>query len=131
MTKKPARKPGREIGKDKRSPANNVFLTLTLVPLVIGILLIVAWGLDFEFFDWPQAELIVGIMFLLMAFAASNAVLKKWRLAIGWGLLMLADLAVLAWLQVWAQIVAIIIGLVGLGFLLAEFYTQYTKNKQS
>jgi len=43
--------------------------------------------------------------------------------------LMCADLVLLAWLEVWAQVVAIGIGLIGLMLLVMEFYRQYQSGK--
>jgi hypothetical protein len=128
MSKKTKRKAGPELAEEKRSPASNVFLTLTLVPLIVGVLLIGAWALDLRIISDPQAQVVVGVLFFLLSFAASNALMRRWRLAVGWGLLMVADLAVLGWLQLWAQIIAIVLALVGLGFLLVEFYKQYRQN---
>ncbi len=115
--------------KEKRSPARNVWLMLTLVPLIIGILLIFAWAMDFLLLEDPQAQLFVGIFFFLLSFAASNALQKRRGLAIGWALLMLADLILLAWLNLWAQIAAILVGVAGLGFILVEFYRQYRQGQ--
>jgi len=106
-----------------------VLLTLTLVPLVVGLLFIGAWVLDVSVLDDPQAQVTVGILFFLFSFAASNALQKRWRLAAGWGLLMCADLVILAWLELWAQVAAIVLGLVGLGFLAVEFYRQYRQGQ--
>jgi len=100
-----------------------------LVPLVIGVLLIGAWVLDIEIFEDPQAQITVAVLFILLGFAASNAMQKRWRLAAGWGLLMIADLIILAWLNVWAQTVAIGIGVMGITFLAIEFYRQYRQGR--
>ncbi len=111
------------------SPGKNLLLTLTLVPLIIGILLIGAWVLDILVLNDFQSQVTVGILFFLLSFGASNALQKRWRLAAGWGLLMCADLVLLAWLEVWAQVVAIGIGLIGLILLVMEFYRQYQSGK--
>ncbi|MGB8980881.1 MAG: hypothetical protein WCC12_03315 [Anaerolineales bacterium] len=110
-------------------PGRNVLLALTLVPPIIGLLLIAAWVLDIPIFDDPQSQVTVAVLFLLLGFALSNVVQKRWRLAAGWGLLMLADLVILVWLEVWAQAAAIGLGLLGLFFLGIEFYGQYHQNK--
>jgi membrane-bound ClpP family serine protease len=131
MTKK---SPARNIKAIRRSPSAsgcNLLLALTLVPIVIGVLLIGAWVLDISIFDDAQSQIIVGILFILLGFAASNILQKRWRLAAGWGLLMCADLVLLAWLNVWAQAIAIGFGLVGLIFLGIEFYRQYRQGQQS
>ena len=56
------------------------------------------------------SQVTVGIFFFLLTFTASNAILKRWRLAVGWGLLAIADLVTLGWLNLAAQIVAILAG---------------------
>lgn len=114
--------------KEKRSPARNVWLMLTLVPLITGVLLIFAWAMDFLVLEDPQAQLFVGIFFFLLSFAASNLLQHRRNLAIGWGLLMGADLILLGWLNLWAQIAAILVGATGLGFILVEFYRQYQQS---
>lgn len=113
----------------RSSPGRNVLLALSLVPLVIGIILIGAWVLDLEVLSDPQTQLIVGIFFFLISFTASNAIQKRWRLALGWGLLAVSDLITLAWLNVAVQIIAIVVGLVGIVILAVEFYRQYRQNK--
>jgi hypothetical protein len=104
-------------------------LAMSLVPMVLGGLLIFAWAMDFYIFDDPQSQTLVGILFILIGFAASNALQKKRNLAIGWSLLMIADLVFLFWVDLWAQIVAIVVGVVGLGFFLAEFYRRWKEEK--
>jgi len=107
-----------------------LLLALTLVPLIIGFLLIGAWVLDLSIFDDPQSQPLVGTLFILFSFAASNALQKKTNLAIGWFLLTLADLTLLLWVELWAQILALIAGLAGISFLLAAFYRQWKADKE-
>lgn len=131
MAKKVSPK-GKTLASVKRpSPAQNVFLSLTLVPLVIGMILIGAWVLDIEILDDLQSQVIVGVFFFLLTFTASNAIQKRWRLAAGWGLLALADIVTLAWLNLAAQIVALGAGLLGVILLGIEFYGQIKQNKQT
>ena len=106
-----------------------LLLALTLVPMVIGILLIGAWALDLNIFNNPQTQTLVGILFILFSFATSNALQKKRDLAIGWSLLTIADLVLLFWIELWAQIIALIAGLVGLGFILTAFYQGWKEEK--
>ena len=113
----------------KNSPGKNVLLALTLVPLVIGIILIGAWALDIELLGTPQAQITVGIFFFLLTFTASNAIQTRWLLAGGWGLLAIADLVTLVWLNVAAQVSAISLGVVGVVLLGIEFYKQYQQNR--
>ena len=129
MAKKSTSKNKKAPPAKKSSPGRNVFLALTLVPLVIGLILIGAWVLDLEVLDTPQSQVTVGIFFFLISFAASNALQKRWRLAAGWGALAVADLVTLAWLNLAAQIVALLVGLIGVVLLGAEFYNQYQLNK--
>ena len=115
--------------KKQASPGRNVFLSLTLVPLIIGIILIGAWVLDIAIFNDSQAQITVGIFFFLLTFTTSNAIQKRWRLTAGWGALAVADIVTLGWLNVVAQVIAIIVGLTGLVLLGTEFYKQYQQNK--
>jgi len=115
--------------KKEASPGKNVLLALSLVPLVIGLILIGAWVLDLELLNNPQSQVTVGIFFFLLTFTASNAIQNRWRLAAGWGLLAVADLITLAWLNIAAQIGAIGAGLFGIVLLGIEFYQHYKQGK--
>lgn len=127
MAKKSPARNTKATQRQPAAPGRNLLLTLTLVPLVVGILLIGAWVLDILIFDDAQSQVTVAILFILLSFTGSNALQRRWRLAAGWGLMMCADLVILAWLNIWAQIVAIGFGLVGLIFLAIEFYRQYQR----
>jgi hypothetical protein len=85
--------------------------------------------MDILILEDDQSQITIGILFFLLSFAASNALQRRWRLAAGWGLLMCADLVILAWLDVRAQMVAAGFGLVGLVLLAVEFYRQYQQGK--
>ena len=129
MAKKSSKKSTKKTTTKRSSPAKNVFLALTLVPFVVGVIFIGAWVLDLEVLDTPQSQVTVGIFFFLISFVASNAIQKRWRLAAGWGLLAVADIVTLVWLNVAAQIVALSIGLIGVILLGIEFYSQFQQNK--
>ncbi len=131
MAKKTTPKGDKTRSIKESRPGRNVLLTLTLVPLVIGVLLIGAWVLDMEILDDPQSQMTVGIFFLLVSFATSNALQQRWNLAAGWGILAIADIITLAWLNPVAQIVALSVGLTGVILLGGEFYIQYQKNKEN
>lgn len=106
--------------KEARGPVwRKVLLTLSLVPMVIGILLIGSWALDFNLFTTPEEQITVGSLFLLFSFAASNALQEKWRLAGGWTLILLADWLLLTRLNLWVQGGAILAG--GVGAILVGF----------
>ena len=130
MAKKSTSKGKKTSPTKKSSPGRNVLLSLTLVPLVIGLILVGAWVLDLEILGEAQSQVIVGIFFFLVSFAASNALQKRWMLAGGWGLLAVADLVTLAWLNLAAQVIALGLGLVGVILLGIEFYNQYLQNKK-
>jgi len=124
-----AKKSSKKNTKKKRtSPGKNILMMLTLVPIVIGLLLILAWALDLEILA-NQSEVQVGLFFLLLGFALSNVLQKRLGLAAGWGALAVADLIVLTWWNIWAQTIASIAGLIGLIFLGVEFYKQYQRDK--
>jgi len=124
-----AKKTSKKKKRTKRtSPGKNILLMLTLVPIVIGVLLILAWALDFEILA-NQSEVQVGLFFLLLGFALSNVLQKRLGLAAGWGALAVADLIILTWWNIWAQAIASIAGLSGLIFLGVEFYKQYQRDK--
>ena len=119
----------RKTSRKRSSPGRNVLLALTLVPLVIGIILIGAWVLDLEILDNSQSQITVGVFFFLLSFTTSNAIQKRWRLAIGWGLMAIADIVTLAWLNLIAQVVALFLGVIGVILLGIEFYKQYQKGR--
>ena len=129
MAKKSTTKNKKVPPSKKSTPGRNVFLALTLVPLVIGIILVGAWVLELEVLGDSQSQVTVGIFFFLVSFATSNAFQKRWRLAAGWGLLAVADLVTLAWLNLAAQVLALGVGLIGVTILGIEFYNQYQQNK--
>lgn len=130
MSKKTSKSNPNVRAKPLRSPGRNLLMTLTLVPLVVGIILIGAWVLDINIFDDPQPQIIVGIFFFLLSFTASNAVQRKWIISGSWGLLAIADIITLIWLNVAAQTVAILIGIAGLVLLGVQFYRQYQMGKR-
>jgi hypothetical protein len=109
----------------------NILLTLTLVPMVVGILMIGAWALDILFWEDAQAQIVIGILFILVSFAVSNALQKRWRLAAGWSFLAISDLILLFWLDVTVQIIAIGIGSLGLLIIIVEFVSQWKRNKKN
>jgi hypothetical protein len=125
MAKKASKKKKK---RGRSSLGRNILLTLTLVPVVIGLLLILAWALDMEILE-NQSEIQVGIFFLLLGFALSNTLQKKYGLAAGWGALAVADFVILTWWNIWAQVIAGAAGLAGMIFLGIEFYKQYRQDK--
>jgi hypothetical protein len=106
-----------------------LFLALTLVPLIFGVGLIFAWAFDVYIFGDPESLPLIGLLFILFSFAASNALQKNRSLAIGWFLLAVADLVLLLWVELWAQVLALIAGMVGVGFLFVGFRRRYKEEQ--
>ena len=107
-------------------------LALSLVPVIIGVFLIAAWALDFELWSGTlDAQVWVGLLFILLGFSASNFLQKNLRLGAGWLMLAAADLVLLGWVQVWAQVVALVIAAVGVGLVGFEFYQRFTQQTRT
>jgi hypothetical protein len=106
-----------------------LLLALTLVPMMFGVGLILAWAFDIYIFGDSESQPFIGMLFILFGFAASNALQRNRELAIGWFLLAVADLISLMWAHFWVQISALIVGLAGLGFLTAGFYQRYKEDQ--
>lgn len=117
--------------KKNASSRPSLLLALTLVPMVIGGLLILAWGLDFDIWDPPEVQVWIGILFILLSFAASNALQQKWLPATGWLLLSVADFLLLRWVALWIQVVAFVMAAAGIGLILFEFIRNWRSNSKS
>jgi len=130
MTAKTAKKNRKDRKNLSTTPGwHRILLTLTLVPMILGILLIGAWVVDITFWEEPTAQVIIGALFILLSFSAMNALQKRWNLALGWFLLAIADILVISWLNIYVQVFAIIMGIGGLTLLGVEFYKQIDANK--
>jgi hypothetical protein len=68
-------------------------LLLVMVPLGVGLLLIISAFTGAVVWGTPRKQVIMGGLYILFSFVASNAIQKQWVLAAGWALLGLA-----AWL---------------------------------
>jgi hypothetical protein len=68
-------------------------LLLAMVPLGVGLLLIISSFTGFLAWGTPRKQVVMGGLYILFSFVASNAIQKQWILAAGWTLLGLA-----AWL---------------------------------
>lgn len=108
---------------------SRVLLAMTLVPMVIGVLLILAWGLDLNIWEPPESQVWVGIIFILLSFSASNVLQRKWYLAAGWFLLGVADFIFLRWIAIGFQIIAGGMAVIGVSLLLFEFYRQWRRQR--
>jgi len=110
---------------------SKLLLTLTLVPMVMGVLLILAWALEFDLWGAPEDQIVVGFLFILFSFAASNAIQRNWRLSGGWALLAVADLLVLSWLEIWIQVLSMLAGAAGLALIVLEFVQRYRDQQKA
>ena len=121
------------VGKKASSAASwsRLLLALTLVPLVIGGLLILAWALDMILWEPPDTQVWVGILFILLSFAASNTIQRKWYPALGWALLAIADFIVFRWINLSIQIVAGVLAVFGSGLILFEIYRTWRAQRQT
>lgn len=117
--------------KKNASSRPSLLLALTLVPMVIGGLLILAWGLDIDIWDPPEVQVWIGILFILLSFAASNALQQKWLPAAGWLLLGVADFLLLRWLALWVQVIALVMATAGIVLILFEFIRNWRSNSKS
>ena len=98
-------------------------LALSLVPMIAGLLFIVAWAFDFKLINPLSNQISVGFLFFLLSFAMSNLFQRRWNLFIGWTLLMLADLTTLIIVNsLPAQIFGLVLAFAGLIFLGLEYF---------
>lgn len=113
---------GRKKSRNSRSPLENILLALSLVPFVAGVLLIAAWALDWDLLGSLDDQIVVGTLFILLSFAASNLIQRRWLLGTGWFLLMVADALLLTAHIISIQIAAGVLGVAGSMFLGFEFF---------
>lgn len=105
-----------------------ILLALTLVPLIVGVALIIFWALDLETFGDPERLPPVAMFFILISFTVSNALQKRWNLTAGWAFLSSASLLLWISTQPTMLIFALILGLIGLGFIGFEFFKRIKQN---
>jgi heme O synthase-like polyprenyltransferase len=109
---------------------SKILLAFTLLPLATGVLMIFGWAMDLTVFITPEIQLQVGILLILLAFAASNAVQKLWSLASAWLLLALADFLLVVWVETWVQIIALSLAGIGVFLLGMKVYRRSRDNKK-
>lgn len=105
-------------------------LSLTLVPLVAGVIFIAAWALDIALIGELESQLYVGFLLMLVGFIFSNLLQKRWGLFAGWLLLAIADLIFLLFVNLNAQMVAMVIMVIGFLLLGRDFYRQYRESSK-
>lgn len=112
------------------SPGKRLLLALTLVPLVIGGLMILGWALDISLWEEPNTQIYIGVMFILGSFVVSNALQSYWYAAGGWALLLVADTLLLLYTNLALQVAAFILGGAGLVLLGLEFAQRWRSRKR-
>lgn len=117
-----------KLGTHQGGRQRSLLLALTLVPLVAGVLFIVAWAFDVRLVGRLEDQAFLGLLFILAGFALSNLIQGKALLAAGWTLLFIADFLLLTQVRIQVQIPALILAVLGLGIVLFEFYRQYRQN---
>lgn len=117
-----------ELRKENRPAWLNIALALTLLPLASGILLIIAWAMDFSVIGPLESQAFFGLFLILISFTLSNLFQKKWGLFLGWLLLSAADFLLLNWVSFVVQIIAF--GMLGAGLIIlaVAFYRQLQAN---
>lgn len=108
-----------------------LLMILTAVPMVTGIFLFLASWFDFVLVGTAESQTLAGALLALGGFAAANALQGLWRLAAGWLLI-----AVAIWLAVTQPLsplrwVAVAVGAVGLGLVLASFIVRYREVRRN
>jgi hypothetical protein len=61
-------------------------LLLAMVPLGVGLLLIISAFTGAVVWGTPRKQAVMGGLYILSSFVASNAIQKQWTLAAGWTL---------------------------------------------
>jgi hypothetical protein len=120
--------------KTRAANPKNLLLMLSLLPLAAGVLLVLAWAADIIVWGSDQFQVSISVLLILISFALSNTVQKNWILAAGWTLLVVADALLVFWIDFNLQIVAFIIGGLGLICLGYEFVRRFraqSKSKQN
>jgi hypothetical protein len=116
--------------KEDKPLWKNLLLALTLVPLVAGLILLAAWVLDFKLVSDLESQVWIGVLFILLSFTLSNLIQERWRLFAAWLLLLVADGILLAWVNFTAQIIAIILAVIGVILLGIEIYRHFEQQAQ-
>ena len=117
-------------GNERKPSWKNIFLALTLFPLAAGILLIIAWALDWDVTGSLENQVYIGILFILISTTLSNLVQKNWLLFIGWLFLLIADLLFLLIVNPSFQLVAGVLAIVGGGVLMFRFFQQINQRSE-
>lgn len=106
-------------------------MVLTAVPMVMGLFLFVASWFDLLLVGTAETQTLAGALLALGGFAAANALQGLWRLAAGWLLIAAATWLAVSQSQSPLRWVAVAVGAVGLGLVLASFIERYREVRRS
>jgi len=132
MTKQSSKLSSASRPSDELRPWPRRLLSLSLVPIIAGVVLIALWALDINVIGPLDSQPLVGLFFVLLGFVMSNALQKLWRLALGWLLIAAADILLLVPAQDAVRYAALALGAIGLLLLVTEIIarvrqTQHTR----
>ncbi len=120
-TKSLIRNPSSKSGGSRRS-WHQWLLLLAMVPLGVGLLLIISAFTGVVVWGTPEKQVMMGGLYILSSFIASNAIRKQWFLAAGWTLLGLAVWLGLDHRQAVAKILAAAFFGTSMALLAREFF---------
>jgi hypothetical protein len=121
MAVKPSiQKPSSKHGHDKRL-WQKWLLLLAMVPLAVGVLLIISAFTDAVVWGTSRKQIMMGGLYILFSFVASNAIQRQWNLAVGWALLGLAVWLGLSHQETVVKIIAAAFLGISVSFLMREF----------
>jgi hypothetical protein len=72
---------------DPKQSRHQWLLLLAMVPLGVGLLLVISAFTGAVVWGTPRKQMVMGGLYILSSFVASNAIQKQWILAAGWTLL--------------------------------------------
>lgn len=131
MTKQSSKLSSASRPSDELRPWPRRLLSLSLVPIIAGVVLVALWALDINVIGPLDSQPLVGLFFVLLGFVMSNAFQKLWRLALGWLLIAAADILLLVPAQDAVRYAAIAIGAIGLVLLIAEIAARVRQTQQT
>ena len=98
-----------------------IFQILAIIPLVVGGLLLLTAFTGLIVWDTAEYQVVMGCLYILISFAASNAIQKQWLLTAGWLLLGFALWLFESGPDTSVRILAAVIVSLSIGLLAREF----------
>jgi hypothetical protein len=115
------RSPSSKPGGSKRF-WHHWLLILAMVPLGVGLLLIISAFTGVVVWGTLEKQVLMGGLYILFSFAASNAIQRQWTLAAGWTLLGLGAWLGLNHREAEAKIIAAALFGTSIALLAREFF---------